>query len=227
MNTNINRSWNTALSEEFSKPYFNSLKQFVDEQYAQETCFPKEKDIFQAFTACNLEDVKVVIIGQDPYHGENQAHGLCYSVNKGVTIPPSLKNIFKELTNDLSIAEPKNGYLKPWADQGVLMLNAVLTVKEKQAGSHAKKGWETFTDAVISIVNNKPEPVTFLLWGHYAKKKEKLITSKHHFVLKTGHPSPLSANRGLWFGNKHFSSTNKILINQGLKPINWSLIADS
>lgn len=227
MNTNINTSWNSVLSKEFEKQYFQNLNQFIDDQYAKEICFPKKEDIFKALSVCKLEDVKVVIIGQDPYHGKNQAHGLCYSVKKDVAIPPSLKNIYKELSNDLSISLPEHGYLLPWAEQGVLMLNAVLTVKAKQAGSHAKKGWETFTDAIISIINNKTEPVVFLLWGNYAKQKEKLITARHHYILKAGHPSPLSANRGLWFGNKHFSSANKILEDQKLKPINWSAIMDS
>ena len=202
MEVNIHSSWKTQLEEEFNKPYFKDLTSFVKDEYSKHQCFPPGKQIFAAFDWCPFDNLKVVIIGQDPYHGVGQANGLCFSVNDGISHPPS-------------------GNLERWAKQGVLLLNATLTVRAHNAGSHQKRGWETFTDAVIQSISDKKENVVFLLWGGFAKQKTKLIdTSKHH-VLTTGHPSPLSANRGYWFGNKHFSKTNAILKDTGQQPINW------
>ena len=221
MNVNIHESWKPYLQEEFEKPYFKNLTQFVRQEYSQHKCFPPGKQIFNAFDHCHFNDVKVVIIGQDPYHGNGQAHGLCFSVNDGIPHPPSLINIFKEIENDLGIPYPKSGNLEKWADQGVLLLNATLTVRAHLAGSHQKKGWEIFTDSVISTISSNRGKVVFMLWGGFAKSKLKLIDSAKHLVLTSGHPSPLSANRGLWFGNKHFSTANKWLENHGIKQINW------
>ena len=221
MNVNIHKSWKPYLQEEFEKPYFKNLTQFVRQEYSQHKCFPPGKQIFNAFDHCHFNDVKVVIIGQDPYHGNGQAHGLCFSVNDGIPHPPSLINIFKEIENDLGIQYPKSGNLEKWADQGVLLLNATLTVRAHLAGSHQKKGWEIFTDSVISTISSNRGKVVFMLWGGIAKSKLKLIDSAKHLVLTSGHPSPLSANRGLWFGNKHFSTANKWLENHGIKQINW------
>lgn len=221
MNIKIDDSWKKLLKLEFEKPYFNELSSFVKEEYASSTCYPKGSKIFEAFNLCTFEDIKVVIIGQDPYHGEGQAHGLCFSVNEGIVHPPSLKNIFKEIETDLAIPIPKSGNLERWAKQGVLLLNATLTVKAHEAGSHQKKGWEQFTDAVISIISEKKENIVFLLWGGYAKKKGSKIDKSKHCVLETGHPSPLSANRGYWFGNNHFRETNNYLNNNKLREIIW------
>jgi len=221
MNVKIHESWKPHLEDEFSKPYFEDLVQFVKTEYKDFKCFPPGKEIFNAFNYCHFEDTKVVIIGQDPYHGIGQAHGLCFSVNDGVTHPPSLINIFKEIEQDLNLSYPTSGNLLRWAKQGVLLLNATLSVRAHQAGSHQKKGWETFTDAVIKTVSNTKLNVVFLLWGGYAKQKVRLINGSKHYILLSGHPSPLSANRGFWFGNKHFSKTNKFLKSKGLKPINW------
>ena len=221
MELNISDSWKHLLQTEFEKPYFEELIKYVKEEYAENSCFPAQDQIFEAFNLCAFEDLKVVIIGQDPYHGEGQAHGLCFSVNDGVKHPPSLKNIFKEIESDLSIPYPESGNLARWAKQGVLLLNATLTVKSKNAGSHQNKGWEQFTDAVISMISEKKDHVVFLLWGDYAKKKGKKIDRKKHCVLTSGHPSPLSANRGYWFGNQHFSKTNNYLKNNGLPIIKW------
>ncbi len=221
MDLNISHSWKLILQTEFEKPYFEELMSFVKEEYAMNTCFPELNKIFEAFNLCSFEDLKVVIIGQDPYHGEGQAHGLCFSVNDGVAHPPSLKNIFKEIESDLSISYPESGNLERWAKQGVLLLNATLTVKAKNAGSHQNKGWEQFTDTVISIISEKKEHVVFLLWGGYAKKKGKKINQEKHCVFTSGHPSPLSANRGHWFGNKHFSKTNNYLRDNNLRIIKW------
>ena len=209
------------MQTEFEKPYFEELIKYVKEEYAENSCFPAPDQIFEAFNLCAFEDLKVVIIGQDPYHGEGQAHGLCFSVNDGVKHPPSLKNIFKEIESDLSIPYPESGNLARWAKQGVLLLNATLTVKSKNAGSHQNKGWEQFTDAVISMISEKKDHVVFLLWGDYAKKKGKKIDRKKHCVLTSGHPSPLSANRGYWFGNNHFSKTNNYLKNNNLTLVKW------
>ncbi|MBK5207892.1 MAG: uracil-DNA glycosylase [Flavobacteriaceae bacterium] len=221
MNLKITDSWKNILQAEFEKPYFEQLINYVKEEYAINKCYPEPNQIFEAFNLCSFEDLKVVIIGQDPYHGEGQAHGLCFSVNEGVAHPPSLKNIFKEIETDLAIPYPESGNLERWAKEGVLLLNATLTVQSKNAGSHQNKGWEQFTDAVITIISEKKEHVIFLLWGGYAKKKGKKIDQKKHCVLTCGHPSPLSANRGYWFGNKHFSKTNNYLKNNYLPVIKW------
>lgn len=221
MNVKIDENWKQHLQEEFEKPYFEQLTSFVKQEYDTNTCYPKFNQIFEAFNLCSFEDVKVVIIGQDPYHGEGQANGLCFSVNDGIVNPPSLINIFKELGTDLNIPFPESGNLERWAKQGVLLLNATLTVKAHEAGSHQRKGWEQFTDAVISSISNNRKDVVFLLWGGYAKKKGAKIDRTKHMVLESGHPSPLSANRGYWFGNKHFSKTNNCLKNKGLGEIKW------
>jgi len=193
----------------------------VREEYTRHTCYPKGQHIFAAFDYCDFKDLKVVIIGQDPYHGIGQANGLCFSVNDNVAHPPSLINIFKELETDLGLTVPTSGNLERWAKQGVLLLNATLTVRAHQAGSHQKQGWEQFTDAVIHQISKEKEDVVFLLWGGFAKKKGAKIDSKKHHVLVSGHPSPLSANRGYWFGNRHFSKTNAILKNQNVSTIVW------
>ena len=221
MKVEIHESWKPYLQEEFNKPYFENLVAFVKSEYKTHTCFPPGDQIFNAFNHCPFDDVKVVVIGQDPYHGVGQANGLCFSVNDGVAHPPSLINIFKEIETDLGIPYPKSGNLMRWAKQGVLLLNATLTVRAHQAGSHQKKGWETFTDAVIKLVSDYKENVVFLLWGGFAKQKVRLINKNKHEVLTSGHPSPLSANRGYWFGNKHFSKTNELLKQKDCKTINW------
>jgi len=221
MNIKIAPSWKTVLASEFEKEYFKNLTDFVKTEYQKNTCYPKGSHIFNAFNHCDFKDVKVVIIGQDPYHGVGQANGLCFSVNDGVAHPPSLINIFKELKTDIGKDIPKSGNLEHWADQGVLLLNATLTVRAHQAGSHQNKGWETFTDAVIKHISDEKEGVVFLLWGGFAKKKGQKINTQKHKVLTSGHPSPLSANRGYWFGNKHFSKTNAYLKEKGLEEIGW------
>ena len=223
MNVDIHPSWRPHLQAEFEKPYFKSLVDFVKSEYKAHTCFPKGSEIFNAFNHCAFEDVKVVIIGQDPYHGIGQANGLCFSVNEGIAHPPSLINIFKEIEQDLNLPYPKSGNLMPWAEQGVLLLNATLTVRAHQAGSHQNKGWEEFTNAVIQLISEKRNNVVYLLWGGFAKKKKRLIDTKLNAVLESGHPSPLSANRGYWFGNKHFSKTNSLLQQVGLPAIDWKL----
>jgi len=221
MTVKIEPSWKEQLQEEFSKPYFTNLTQFVKEEYTAHTCYPPGNLIFSAFNHTPFNKVKVVIIGQDPYHGIGQANGLCFSVSEGVSHPPSLINIFKEVETDLLIPYPKSGNLERWADQGILLLNATLTVKAHEAGSHQKKGWEQFTDAVISKLSEEKEGLVFLLWGGFAKKKGAKINTQKHLVLTTGHPSPLSANRGYWFGNKHFSEVNNYLSGLGKNPIQW------
>ncbi|MBT8287061.1 MAG: uracil-DNA glycosylase [Flavobacteriaceae bacterium] len=221
MNVKIETSWKSVLSEEFEKPYFKSLAEYVRHEYKNGLCFPPGNKIFSAFNHCSFDALKAVIIGQDPYHGKGQAHGLCFSVNEGISHPPSLINIFKELESDIGKPYPKSGNLESWADQGVLLLNATLTVRAHMAGSHQNKGWEEFTDAVIGKISEEKEKVIFLLWGGYAKRKGKLIDTNKHHVLTSGHPSPLSANRGLWFGNKHFSKTNFLLQQDGYSPIVW------
>jgi uracil-DNA glycosylase len=217
----INSSWKEKLKEEFDKSYFVNLVEFVKNEYATHRCFPIDNLIFSAFDYCPFDNVKVVIIGQDPYHGFGQANGLCFSVNDGIAFPPSLINIFKEIEQDLKLPIPISGNLERWARQGVLLLNATLTVRESEAGSHQKKGWEEFTDAVIKKISDEKEQVVFLLWGGFAKKKGAKIDRNKHFVLETGHPSPLSANRGFWFGNKHFSATNSFLKSKNFKEIEW------
>ncbi|WP_075343279.1 uracil-DNA glycosylase [Tenacibaculum agarivorans] len=221
MQVNIAESWKHILQEEFDKPYFIELANFVKSEYQNYTCYPKGSAIFSAFDYCEFNDVKVVIIGQDPYHGVGQANGLCFSVHDGIAHPPSLINIFKEIETDVTIPYPKSGDLSRWAQQGVLLLNATLTVRAHEAGSHQNKGWEQFTDAVISKISEHKKDVVFLLWGGYAKKKGRKIDTSKHTVLQSGHPSPLSANRGYWFGNKHFSQTNSILEEKNITPIQW------
>lgn len=221
MNVAIHESWKKALEGEFEKPYFENLIQFVKQEYATTKCYPPGKQIFAAFDHCFYDKVEVVIIGQDPYHGPGQANGLCFSVNDGIPNPPSLQNIFREIQTDLGKPFPPTGNLERWADQGVLLLNAVLTVRQSEANSHQGKGWETFTDAVIQKISDEKENVVFLLWGGSAKKKGAKINRQKHIVLESGHPSPLSANKGHWFGNKHFSKTNEILAEKGKKQINW------
>lgn len=221
MKVNIEAQWNELLKEEFEKPYFHELADFVRQEYQHHQCFPKGASIFAAFDSCPLEDCQVVILGQDPYHGPGQAHGLCFSVQEGIAHPPSLINIFKELQADLGIPYPKSGNLDHWARQGVLLLNATLTVRQGEAGSHQGRGWEQFTDAVIQKVSRYHQGLVFVLWGGYAKKKKKIIDTSKHFILECGHPSPLSANRGYWFGNKHFSRANEYLVKQGKQEIDW------
>ncbi len=220
MNVRIEPTWKSRLSAEFEKPYFQQLTTFVRDEYSKYKIYPPGKDIFRAFDRCPAEKVKVVIIGQDPYHGPNQANGLCFSVNEGIQMPPSLINIFKEIRNDLGKEIPPSGSLDRWADQGVLLLNATLTVRANQAGSHQNKGWETFTDAAIRTLADENESLVFMLWGSYAQKKGEFIDSSRHYVLKSVHPSPLSANRG-FFGSRHFSKTNAYLRSKGKKEIDW------
>lgn len=221
MKVAIHPSWKKELSNEFEKDYFKDLTEFVKAEYEENTCYPKGSDIFSAFDRSTFSNTKVVILGQDPYHGVGQANGLCFSVNDGIQTPPSLQNIFKEIENDLGKPVPNSGNLERWANQGVLLLNATLTVRAHQAGSHQKKGWEQFTDSVIEIISAEKENVVFLLWGGYAKRKGAKIDSSKHLILTSGHPSPLSANRGYWFGNKHFSKTNTYLKENGKQPIDW------
>ena len=220
MQVKIEKSWQEVLQPEFDKPYFENLVGFVKQEYASRTIFPPAGQIFSAFNTCPFIDVKVVILGQDPYHGPGQAHGLCFSVNDGIQFPPSLQNIFKEITSDLGIPAPKTGNLTRWAEQGVLLLNATLTVRASQAGSHQGKGWEEFTDSVIKIISEKSENVVFILWGSYAIKKKALINASKHCILTAPHPSPLSSYRG-FFGCKHFSKTNEYLQSVGKTPIEW------
>tara|TARA_B100001996_G_scaffold279505_1_gene220012 strand:- start:271 stop:936 length:666 start_codon:yes stop_codon:yes gene_type:complete len=221
MNVNLDSSWKKELENTFIEPYFLELVSFIKEEYSSYTCYPSGKNIFAALDNCPLNKLKVVIIGQDPYHGRGQAHGYCFSVPKGVNPPPSLINIFRELEKDLNIAIPDNGDLTRWSNQGVLLLNSTLTVRENLAGSHQNRGWEIFTDKVIETISSNKANIVFLLWGSYAKNKSKLIDKNKHLILTSGHPSPLSANRGYWFGNKHFSKTNTYLKSKGLDEILW------
>lgn len=220
-NIKIEDSWKELLADEFEKPYFQELIQFVKQEYHQGAVFPPGKLIFNAFDRCPVEQVKVVILGQDPYHGQGQAHGLCFSVPEGVQQPPSLQNIFKEIQNDLGKPVPQSGNLERWADQGILLLNATLTVQAHSAGSHQNKGWETFTDAVIRRLVARKEHLVFFLWGSYAQRKGAFIDTERHLVLKCVHPSPLSANRGGWFGNHQFSRANTYLKQHGREEIIW------
>ncbi len=215
-------SWNAVIGEEFNKPYFNNLETFVAGERAAHQVFPPEEDVFSAFHLTPYESVSVFLLGQDPYHDDGQAHGLCFSVRPGIKPPPSLANMYKELHSDLGIAPPKHGFLESWAKQGMLMLNAVLTVRAHTPNSHKDRGWETFTDAVIRAVSAKPDPVVFVLWGAYAQKKEKLVDAARHTVIKTAHPSPLSARNG-FFGSKPYSTINEALKKNGKPEINWSL----
>lgn len=216
----IATSWKEKLQKEFEKPYFSGLIDFVRAEFNSQTIYPPGKEIFRAFDCADFEQVKVVIIGQDPYHGPGQANGLCFSVRDGVPIPPSLKNIFKEIHADMGTPIPKSGDLERWARQGVLLLNATLTVRASSAGSHQNKGWEEFTDAVIRVVSENKTNIVFLLWGAYAQRKGEIIDRSRHLVLMSAHPSPFSADRG-FFGNKHFSKTNEYLKMKGLKEIDW------
>ena len=218
----LKNDWNELLKDEFSKEYYLTLREFLKNEYNTKTIYPDKYDIFNSLHYTSYEDVKVVILGQDPYHGPNQAHGLSFSVNPGVRIPPSLLNIYKELNSDLGCYIPNNGYLKKWADQGVLLLNTSLTVRAGEANSYKNKGWEIFTDKIISLVNEKDDPVVFLLWGNNAISKKKLITNDKHLILSSVHPSPLSASRG-FFGSKPFSKINQFLISVNKKPIDWQI----
>ncbi|MBR3301600.1 MAG: uracil-DNA glycosylase [Firmicutes bacterium] len=215
----LGNSWDEILKDEFSKDYYLKLREFLKEEYSTRTIYPDMHNIFNALKKASYEDVKVVILGQDPYHEPGQAQGLCFSVPDGFPLPPSLKNIYQELADDLRVVR-RSGNLEDWAEQGVLLLNAVLTVRRGQAGSHAGKGWEIFTDRVIELLNERSDPVVFLLWGGYARKKKALVTNPRHYVLEAAHPSPLSAYNG-WFGCRHFSRTNGILESLGKAPIDW------
>lgn len=220
--TRIGNSWDALLSEEFEKPYFKELIEFVENEYKTCKIHPDREDIFNALKNTSYENVKVVIFGQDPYHGENQAHGLSFSVKKGVEIPPSLKNIYKELQNEMGLTIPGHGCLEKWAKQGVLLLNAVLTVRDGLANSHKNKGWEKVTDKIVSLLNERSEPVIFLLWGNDAKKKQEIITNPQHIVLTAAHPSPLSATRG-FMGCGHFKKVNNMLQAMNKEPIDWQI----
>ena len=221
MKLNIENSWLKILENEMGKKYFQDLIYFVKNQYVDKICYPPSDLIFSAFNHCSLDNIKVVIIGQDPYHGPNQANGLCFSVDSKLKNPPSLINIFKEISNNLNCEIRKNGNLLDWSKQGVLLLNSVLTVEKGFPGSHSGKGWEIFTDYILKLISTNKKNVVFILWGGYAKKKENLITKKNNLILKAGHPSPLSANRGHWFGNKHFIKCNDYLVQKGLESIKW------
>lgn len=216
----IAEDWKSVLKEEFTKPYFDELVEFVKAEYASTTVFPAGRNIFRAFDKCPLDRLKVVIIGQDPYHGEGQANGLCFSVSEGVPFPPSLQNILKEVHDDTGAEMPSSGELDRWAEQGVLLLNAVLTVRAHEAASHAGKGWERFTDAVVRAIAERKEGVVYMLWGNYAQKKGAIADPARNLILRAVHPSPLSAYRG-FFGCRHFSMANDYLVKQGKEPINW------
>lgn len=220
MEVKIEPSWKQLLAGEFEKPYFEELTRFVREEYANHKIYPPGKLIFNAFNQCPFDQVKVVILGQDPYHGPGQAHGLCFSVPEGVAFPPSLQNIFAEIKSDLGMSLPRHGNLERWARQGVFLLNATLTVRATQAGSHQNKGWETFTDRVIHLLAENKENLVFMLWGSYAQQKGKFIEPSRHLLLTSVHPSPLSAYRG-FFGNRHFSKANQYLSEHAKEPINW------
>jgi len=220
MDVKIEKTWKTRLEKEFGEEYFLRLTAFIREEYRFHTVFPEGKNIFQAFDRCPFEQTRVVILGQDPYHEPGQAHGLCFSVQENIPLPPSLQNIFKEIAADEGYQPVRSGNLQRWADQGVLLLNATLTVRAHQAGSHQNKGWETFTDAAVHALAEEKEGLVFLLWGSYAQKKGAFIDERKHLVLKSAHPSPLSAYRG-FFGNHHFSKTNEYLLKQGRIPIDW------
>ena len=221
MNVIIADSWKPYLQPEFDKPYFPKLAEFLRQEYSTQRVYPPGKLIFNAFDKCSFDDARVVILGQDPYHGEGQANGLAFSVAEGITKPPSLINIFKEIQDDLGKPVPKSGNLERWAEQGVMLLNSTLTVRAGQAGSHQGKGWETFTDAVIKLISEEKQHVVFMLWGAYAQKKGAVIDEAKHLVLKAKHPSPMAAQWGGWFGNKHFSQANEYLVSKGLPAIDW------
>lgn len=218
----LGNSWDSVLADEFEKDYYKDLREFLKKEYSRHTVYPEMHNIFNALKAAPYDQVKAVILGQDPYHEPGQAHGLCFSVQKGVPQPPSLVNIFKEMKADLGITPPDHGCLTDWAEQGVLLLNAVLTVRAHEANSHKGKGWEIFTDRVIELLNEREKPIVFILWGANAKAKEKLITNPQHLIITGAHPSPLSAHNGFW-GGKYFSRTNEFLIEKGIEPINWKI----
>ena len=221
--TKIGNDWDIMLRDEFDRPYFKQLENFLTEERARYEIYPPEEDVFNALRYSSFQDTKVVILGQDPYHEPGQAHGLCFSVNKGVTIPPSLVNIYKEIENDLGIKMPGHGYLADWAKQGVLLLNTVLTVRRGQANSHKGKGWEIFTDRIVEILNERQKPMVFILWGANAKSKTELITNKEHMVITGAHPSPLSAWKG-FFGGRYFSKANRYLEITGQEPVDWGIL---
>lgn len=219
---NLGNSWDELLKSEFKKDYYRELQQFLKSEYQEHVIHPDKNDIFNALKWTDYKAVKAVIFGQDPYHGENQAHGLAFSVQKGVEIPPSLKNIYKELNAEMGLYIPNNGYLEKWARQGVMLLNSSLTVRDGEANSHKGKGWEIFTDKIVELLNDRREPVIFLLWGNDAKKKQEIITNPQHMILTTAHPSPLSANRG-FFGCGHFKKVNHMLTAMNKQPIDWQI----
>lgn len=221
MKVSIAESWQPALQPEFDKPYFRQLAEFLRQEYSTQRVYPPGKLIFNAFDQCSFDNTRVVILGQDPYHGEGQANGLAFSVADNITKPPSLVNIFKEIQDDLGKPVPKSGNLERWASQGVMLINSTLTVRAGQAGSHQSKGWETFTDEVIKLISDQKQNVVFMLWGAYAQKKGAVIDSKKHLILKAKHPSPMAAQWGGWFGSKHFSQANEYLVSKGLVPIEW------
>ncbi|PGS55253.1 uracil-DNA glycosylase [Bacillus sp. AFS041924] len=218
----LSSEWKERLNSEFEKQYFKDLLQFLEEEYKEKIIYPAKEHIFQALNECSYEDCKVVILGQDPYHQPGQAHGLSFSVLPGVKIPPSLRNIYKELNSDLGVEVPTSGYLNNWAKQGILLLNTVLTVREGEPNSHKNKGWELFTNTILSMLNQHKRPIIFVLWGKHAQAKEELITSDHHVILKAHHPSPLSASRG-FFGSKPFSQINQKLVEHQMKPMDWAV----
>lgn len=219
---NIGNEWDELLKGEFEKEYYQNLRNFLAKEYATQVIYPNMYDIFNALKYTSYSDVKAVILGQDPYHQPGQAHGLCFSVKKGTAQPPSLRNIFKELESDLGIKPPSHGELVSWAENGVLMLNTVLTVRQSSPNSHKDKGWEIFTDKVIELLNKRDKPIVFILWGANARSKKRLITNPSHLILESAHPSPLSAYNG-FFGNRHFSKTNDFLEAHGIEPIDWSI----
>lgn len=219
----IGNEWDTLLAEEFHKEYYLQLREFLKQEYRSHHIFPPMQDIFNALKYTSYSDVKIVILGQDPYHGEGQAHGMCFSVRPGIPQPPSLQNIFKELHDDIGIFPPQSGYLVPWAREGVLLMNTVLTVRESQPNSHKGKGWEILTDHIISLLNEREQPMVFLLWGANARQKRQLITSPQHLILECAHPSPLSAHRG-FFGCGHFSQANQFLYDRGIIPVDWNVV---
>lgn len=222
MSVKIGNDWDELLKEEFKKDYYLKLREFLIDEYRTKTIYPDKEDIFNALKFTSFKDTKVLILGQDPYHGKGQGHGLSFSVNKEIKVPPSLRNIYKELHDDIGEKIPNNGYLKKWAQQGVLLLNTALTVREKDPNSHKNMGWETFTDRVIELLNEKEKPMVFILWGNNAKSKEELITNKNHLIIKSTHPSPFSAHRG-FLGSKPFSRTNEFLKSVGENPIDWHI----
>lgn len=218
----LKNDWNDLLEKEFAREYYLNLREFLKTEYSTKTIYPDMHDIYNALHLTSFDHTKVVILGQDPYHGPNEAHGLCFSVKPQITIPPSLMNIYKELHNDLGCYIPNNGFLNKWAEQGVLLLNAVLTVRANTPNSHKGKGWEQFTDRIITTLNERKTPVVFILWGNYARAKKELITNRHHFIIESAHPSPFSANKG-FFGTKPFSQANSFLASIGKAPIDWQI----